>query len=366
MFSERKISMSNGLGFRLIICISLISFSLFFFGGCAPQQQKTAKPVDLYVDAVMLSELNENEQAVEKLNTAVKTDQNFSLAYSLMGDIYQKMQDYENSATAYERAAQINPYSFKDYFNLGKVYYVMEKFANAVRAYVKAVELEPNDLEANVGAAKSYYKVKDYNNALAYGERAQQIDPNINELQKMLGDIYETRKNYDQAIAAYKRALEADSNNPEIMVSLAVAYLRTNRNEPAKELLLSAIQLQPTNDAYKYLGFSYLRLYEQASKEYMRLLKAEPNDIEKHNSMKDATVALVEDSIEAYKKAIEINEKDWDAHRGLGVAYMIKSTNTKDDTLKAKALEEWRLSLEAKPDQPNAKGLQKLIQKYSK
>jgi tetratricopeptide (TPR) repeat protein len=74
-------------------------------------------------------------------------------------------------------------------------------------------------------------------------------------------------------------------------------------------------------------------------------------------------------SIENYGKAIEINDKDWDAHRGLGVAYILKGTNedeTIDEVLKAKAVRQWQLSLDINPDQPNHKRLSELIQRYSK
>jgi tetratricopeptide (TPR) repeat protein len=124
------------------------------------------------------------------------------------------------------------------------------------------------------------------------------------------------------------------------MNSLAVAYLKTKDYDDAKELLTSVTQIQPDNiAAFRHLGFCLLEL-------------------------KDANAA-----VESYSRAVQINDKDWDAHRGLGVAYMIKGKKedgTVDEALKAKAIQEWRLSLELKPDQPNGKKLLKLIEYYSK
>jgi tetratricopeptide (TPR) repeat protein len=158
----------------------------------------------------------------------------------------------------------------------------------------------------------------------------------------MLGDIYESQKKYDQAVGSYKRALEIDSNNAEVMTSLAVVYLNTNRNEPAKELLISATQIQPDNGtAHQYLGYCYLRLDD------------------------------VDNAVQSYSRAIEINDNDWEAHRGLGVAYMmmvIDKTN-KDEQLKtelkARAVKHWRRSLELNPNQSNRQKLLKFIQTYS-
>jgi tetratricopeptide (TPR) repeat protein len=316
-------------------------FILIFSTGCSFPEQRA---VELYVDAVELKELDENEKAVEKLDSAVRLNERFSLAYSLLGEIYQQMQDYEKSAVAYEKATQLNPWSFRDFFSLGRVYQVVKKFAQAVKAYARACELAPNHLDAHINAAKCYYEIGDYNESLIYGKRAEQIAPDADEVRGVLsdiyasqGDIYESKKDYEQAIASYKRAMEIDSNDPKIMISLAVCYLRTGRESVAKELLISATQIEPDNNvAYQYLGYCYLRL----------------DDVDRATA--------------SYSRAIEINDKDWQAHRGLGVAYMLRAINDEDDALKEKAIRQWRLSLDISPDQPRRERLLKLIERYSK
>ena len=350
----------NAARYMLIVCLTNVT--LLFSAGCSGEQQA----VELYVDAVMLKELDEDEKAVEKLNSAVRLNKRFSLAYSLLGEIYQGIKDYEKSAVSYEQATKLNPWSFKDFFNLGRVYQTLKKFAQAVKAYSKACALKPDHLDAHINTAKCYYEIKDYDNALRYGERAEQIDPNASEIQEIFGAIYESQKDYDQAIRSYKRALEMDSNNSAVMTSLAVAYLKTNCNEPAKELLETVIQIQPKNNtAYQCLGYCYLRLYDQAVKSYKAAPAADGNDLE----VRASAAECLEKSIESYSRAIEINDKDWQAHRGLGVAYALRGKNedgTTDETLKLKAIEQWRLSLDIRPDQPHHKRLLKLIRRYSK
>ena len=336
--------MSNNVYVRLIgrpffetmglLCLCIVG--LLVSGGCGQEQRS----VDLYVDAIMLKELNENEKAVEKLNSAVRLNKDFSLAYSMLGEIYQETEDYEKSIASYEKATELNPWSFKDYFHLGQLYQITKNPQWAVQAYTKACEIKPEDLEANINAAKAFYEIKDYNNALAYGQRAEKIAPKVCEVQKLLGDVYESQKDYDLAVIFYNRALEMGGNNPEIMNALAVAYMKTERSSMAKDLLTSVIQIQPDNKtAYKYLGFCCLQLKD------------------------------VNESVQSYTKAIEIDNKDWESHRGLGVAYMLQAKNedgTIDDAMKEKAIHQWRLSLEINPNQPKNKKLLKLIRYYSK
>jgi tetratricopeptide (TPR) repeat protein len=307
-------------------------FTLLFTCGCASRKQA----IVLYVDAVMLKEQNQPDKAVEKLNQAVRKDRRFSLAQALLGEIYEQEGQYSKSATAYEAATSLNPWSFKDYFSLGRVYQAMMEYAQAFRAYSRASELKPDHFEANFRAAQCSYEINDYNNALKYGRKAAQIDSGIIELQQLLGHIYDSQKDYELSVGAYKRALEINGSDANTMVSLAVAYLRTNRNEPAKELLTNVIRLQPAkSSAWQYLGYCYLRLDD------------------------------VNQAISSYRRAIEINNQDWEAYRGLGVAYMIKATKEDDTSLKAQAVELWRQSLSIKPDQPRRDRLLNLIEKYS-
>ena len=164
----------SGTGLRT--GIYLLVTALFVLAGCG-EQQKRSGPIDLYVDAVMHSEVGESAEAIEKLQKSVELNEKFSLAHSLLGDIYRQLEDYPSSETSYEKATEFNPWSFSDYFYLGQIRYVMEKFPKAAQAYSKACELKPQHVHAHIGAAKSYYKTADYGEALKYGRRAEEIGP---------------------------------------------------------------------------------------------------------------------------------------------------------------------------------------------
>ncbi|MBL7214868.1 MAG: hypothetical protein ISS71_04245 [Phycisphaerae bacterium] len=73
-------------------------------------EEQREQAVSLYVDAMMLNDLNEREKAIQKLNMAVNLDPEFALAFSLKGDILQDMENFEESADAYERATVLDPW----------------------------------------------------------------------------------------------------------------------------------------------------------------------------------------------------------------------------------------------------------------
>jgi hypothetical protein len=68
-------------------------------------------------------------------------------------------------------------------------------------------------------------------------------------------------------------------------------------------------------------------------------------------------------AVESYKTAVTIDDRDWMAHKGLGVAYMLLSIkNNNDEKLKIMAIEQWNISLQLKDDQPE---LKKIMSKYN-
>jgi tetratricopeptide (TPR) repeat protein len=318
--------MTQGI-IRSLSIVSVFICTVLFSAGCSNNQ----KAVNLYVDAVMLNDMAETTQAVGKLNEATTANPKFSIAYSLLGQIYQQMNDYPKSSNAYEKATSINKWSYRDYLNLGKVYQAMKKFNFAVKAYVRATEIKPNAAPAHLGAAESYYELKDYKNALKYGKRASQLDPNQSQVMQVLGNIYDAQKDYEQAIASYKRALELDSGQPKVMAALAQAYLRGGQFEPAYELLASVVALEPTSAAYQHFGYAAMKLKK--------------ND----------------EAIANYRKSAELAPNDAAAYKGLGVALMVAANQNNDENLKTEAIAQWQKSLELQSDQPK---LRELLRKY--
>jgi hypothetical protein len=153
------------------------------------------------------------------------------------------------------------------------------------------------------------------------------------QMQREVRGVYQPRQ---PAARSHGPEQGTDDKELRMMMSLAGAHLKAGRYELAIELLRSVIQMQPYNNtAHQYLGYCHLRL----------------------NNLHEA--------IESYSRAIEINDKDWEAHRGLGVTYMIKAGDSDDEVLTTKAAEHCRLSLDINPDQPNRDLLLGLIEKYS-
>ena len=145
----------------------------------------------------------------------------------------------------------------------------------------------------------------------------------MGDIEVLLGDIYVEKNDLGEAVASYKRALEINGNKPETMVSLAVAYTKQEHYAFAEELLTDAIEKDANSStAFQYLGYVQLYLHKE-----------------------DLYLAL-----SSYKRAVEIDDRDWMARKGYGVVYMLMYMKDKDEATKQKALDQWDVSLAIKSD----------------
>ncbi|MBN2272218.1 MAG: tetratricopeptide repeat protein [Sedimentisphaerales bacterium] len=120
------------------------------------------------------------------------------------------------------------------------------------------------------------------------------------------------------------------------MLQVAYGYLKMGRYDLAKEALASVIAAQPNNStAHQYLGYCHLKSGD------------------------------LDAAIQSYLAAVDLNNADFEAHRGLGVAYMLKARGDGDPDLAARAVEQWQISLDINPDQANGPALRKMIKAYS-
>lgn len=298
--------------------------------GCSRQESV----MDLYLDAVALRELGQEELAIKKLDAVVALDPEFALAYLELGKACQARGNHEKALAAFQEVVRLDAWSFEGHVNLARTYEKLGKHAEAADAYARAVELEANDFEATMGAAGCYLKAGQYIKSLAYCQRAEQAD-RPREVLPVLAQVYEGQKDYEQAITVYRRLLTLNGEDPNVLLSLGVAYVKAEQYDQARQVLLAVTQMRPEDGAaFRHLGYCFIKLGD------------------------------TDQAVQMYQRSIDLDINDWEAHRGLGVAYMLKARQTADYRWETKALEHWRRSLAIRPDQPKRQVLEKLIREH--
>jgi tetratricopeptide (TPR) repeat protein len=332
--SGRKGSLSVSARGNKVIVVGL---AILLAGLCSLPGCSQPRPVlDQYLDAVALRELGQEELAIEKLNDVLAADPDFTVAYVELGKAYEATGNYQKALAAFRRAARLDTWSFENHLSLARTCEKLAEYPEAAAAYARAAELNSKSFEAVLGAARCYLMVGQYLKSLTYCELAEQADK-PREVLPVLARVYEGQKDYEQAIRVYRRLLALNENDPNVLLSLGVAYTRAGQFEPARLVLTAVTQVRPHDGvAYRHLGYCSIRL------------------------------GNIDQAVQMYQKSIDFDSNDWEAHRGLGVACMLKARQTADRRWQVKALEHWRRSLTIRPDQPKHTILEKLIRENSK
>ena len=223
------------------------------------------KAVDHYVNALSLHEASLDEDAIQELQEAVKWDHEFSLAHSMMGDLYREKGQYDEAAGAYETACELDPWAFVDHLHLGQVYQILKRFTEAIDVLKRACELQPVSAEANYTLGICYFETKKYAEAARFCKKASELAPDDSKILSSLGDIYRESDDQYKAITAYKQALEVDPSQVDVMIRLGTAYINLKRYGPARLILDKAVAAESDKpEPYIALGYCCL-LYTSPS-----------------------------------------------------------------------------------------------------
>jgi len=322
----------KGINRAILVCLGSAVPMLSLASGCSASRPA----VDVYLEAATLREQGQAGLAVEKLKQAIEADQGFVLAYSELGQIYLGKGDLQDAAWAFEKATALDAWSFSDHVGLARVYVKQGNVGKAGGAYGRAAKLAPENLAAQLGAAECYLKAGDLVRALAHAELAGQIEEPPRAALRLLGRVHEAQGDYERAVATYQQLADVDGDTPEAMLAMALAYIRNEKVDEARKVLLSVLQRWPSEArAFRHLAYCLLKLGD------------------------------TDRAIEMYEEAVDLEGRDWEAHRGLGVAYMVKSHQNADDRWQRLALRHWQQALAICPDQSRGEELQKLIKEHS-
>jgi tetratricopeptide (TPR) repeat protein len=331
--------------FAVLMWTAVLTWTGALTGCLSPKPDPEKQAVDHYVRGQMLLSDGNLDGALQELARATRLDPTLATAHSAMGDIYRQQQDFPMAENAYTLACDVNPYNFRNHYNLGVIRQALasaalsgiemqEYLRKAVEVYLRAITLHGDDFDANLNLGVCYYQMGQLDKAEQYCKAAIAIDPDHPYAYTNLGAVYDGQGKLYEAVSSYKKSLELDTNQPKVLINLASAYIKQGRFKSAIIDYELAAKMDPQSPVpLERLGYCHYFLQDYAK------------------------------AVECYQLALEVNKRYAEARRGLGVVYMTQYLLDKSQApLLEKALAEWNVSLEIKPDQ---RDLSELVRKYT-
>jgi len=275
------------------------------------------------------------DSALAKFGLALEENPTLIDAHKGMGNIWRQRGDYTKAKLSYQTATDINPNDFDARYYYGLMQHMLGEIENAIRTYLQALAINPDSPVANRDLAAAYLQSGKPGNAEAYARRATELDPDSQESWSNLAACYSLQGKYEDAVDAYRQAAELGPLSDPVLLGLADAHIRLGNYARAVNTLDALLRNSPSATAYERLGYAQFkqREFEKSLRNFRRALKLDPND----------TAAL----------------------NGVGVCLMTlylegERTNAYQ---KDQALDAWRTSLKARPNQPR---IIDLLHRYSK
>jgi tetratricopeptide (TPR) repeat protein len=242
------------------------------------------------------------------------------------------------------------------YEELAKLYSRAEYASKAIDEYKLAIANNPSSEYLNSSLAELYAESGRIRDAVLEAQEIIRRDPSNIEARKLLGRIYlrslgdqtgtQSSEVLTRAIEQYEAIVKLDPNNTENRLLLGRLYRLNNQSDKAEEQFKTALHMQPfSEEAATTLAYLYNEQGDPeraakvldaipAAERSGRLYSALGYTYEKEKDYKRA--------IDAYRKAVDADQDNLDAVRGL-------AQNLMNDGQTAAALQQYQVVVEADP-----------------
>jgi tetratricopeptide (TPR) repeat protein len=259
----------------------------------------------LNTEAIKAFQKNKYDQAIEKLEKAIKMEPEKTEAYNnivkalirkAMVSPGNRRDNLVKALLSAKHAVMLKPDSSDALTNLAYAYSVLGEYGEAIPVYKKAIQINSDFskpqtdnfnqwqarnsiVDAYTGLAFSYGAIGDYNKAVTYYQKAITLNDQNPYIYYNLGRTNYINNKLDQAIVNYEKAINLMSNDPGFYNELGKSYGYQKEFEKAEQSFKKAIALKKSYpDPYFNLGILYEATndIEGALEEYKRLSKIAP------------------------------------------------------------------------------------------
>ena len=300
--------------------------------------------VGLYVEGTLAREAGDGDRALALLNRSVEADDRLILANQALGEIYRERGDLEQSERWFRRLVSLDPRTARGHFLLGGVLELQERLADALAAYRDGLAIEPQDPEGNLGVGRIL---------LAQDQPAEAVEPlrigvaarpDDAEATINFGRALTAAGRFDEGESALRRGLELlaadqDRLRNETLLALGLNLARQGRGTEAASLLEEAANALGTPESFKIAGDAHAAVGNG------HIATGRPADA--GDSFATA--------VGWYDRAIDLSPGYVAALNAKGAALIRQwqAGGRIDNATRDRALDAWRASLAADPDQPN-------------
>ncbi len=281
--------------------------------------------------AVALTSQRKGTEAVAEARKAVADDANLAEAHAALGTalLVENPKGWNDAIAEAQDAAFKNPKSAEIQMVVGKIFEADNRFDQAADAYKKALTLDPNFAVGRAALIHATFTKGDLDGALAEALKLAAEAPNSGEAQAQAGEFLLRKGDFVKAIGYLEKAVVLLPGSADANYYLGKAYFSTGRVKDSLAPYKRASELAPSNLEYRSTYGLVLGMNEKYAEGAAELQKVVSSPGYKDTAgftnlgyvYRNMTPPKVNESIVAYKKALELDPKNAQAALGLGWAF---------------------------------------------
>lgn len=315
--------------------------------------------------------LGKYDEAIAALQEATRIDSGDAWNHKVLADAYRGRDRYDEAIAESKKALALRPNYTEAYVSLGDAYVGKDDYPSAAASYEKALELNPFDpaIRAKLELSRAGQAVDSGGNLSGGGAVLELLklkvteNPSDPEAHYLLGRYYELIDSLAAAERMYRQTIRLKPDYVEAHKDLADVYRKMRKYPSALEEVQKAISLDPADAAnYKRKGDIYYDR-EQSPEDLNQALIAYAKSVELDSLYADGYSAWgealrymkrYEEAVGKLQRAIALDPEDAWAHKKLADAYFGLGDRDDNSENYSRALEEYRLALQHRPNFPEA------------
>jgi tetratricopeptide (TPR) repeat protein len=270
--------------------------------------------------------------AEEEARKASEADQKSGEAFAVLGRaiLARDPKRWDDAIAQAQQGAFLNPRDPLVQLAVGQIFEAGNNPDQAALAYGRALAADPGFTPARVANVQVLVRKGQNDAALADAQKIVQEMPGSAEAQLVLGRLYLRKGDWQNAVNALEQAAKFAPADAETQARLGTAYQYVGKKAEALGAYKKAVELDPKNIDYRTTYGLILGVNGQADAGAAELKKvvSTPGYHESDGYVnlgwlyRNTEPKRIEESIAAYKKALEINPKEEQAALGMGWSYI--------------------------------------------
>ena len=273
----------------------------------------------------LLFHYKQNEY-LEIIKKGKKLSKKFSHSYfiwDILGASYLNKGKFSEAITAYENLILLNENYSEAYTNIGQAFYSIKRYEDAIKSYEKAINLKTSNIFIHYYLGISLEKINKPKEAIVCFKKAIINNPKNSKAYFRIAEIHNKNKNFDKAIINYNKAIVISPKYYDALNNLGNTLIAKGFIDEAIVNYRKANLIKKTSNTYNNLGIAFKMLgdYDEAIRNYDNAITLEPKSyIAYYNKgIIFQKINKHQDALNCYVKAILINSNYDKAYYNLSI-----------------------------------------------